>query len=68
MGGGGRGRDRDSLPEGGREEAHRGVQVRCFADPTKIVLALCEKRAERVLIEQISSAKDLICKKKEVTR
>jgi hypothetical protein len=37
------------------------VFARCFADPTKFVLALCEKRAERARIEQISSAKDLIC-------
>lgn len=37
--------------------------ARCFAEPAKFVLALCEKRAERARIEQIPSAKDLICKK-----
>jgi hypothetical protein len=37
--------------------------ARCLTDPTKFILALCEKRAERTRIEKISSAKDLICKK-----
>jgi len=39
------------------------VLTRRFADPTKLVLALCEKRTERMCIEQIYRAKDLICKK-----
>jgi hypothetical protein len=48
----------------GREEGSlTGMFARCFADPTKFILALCEKRAERARIEKISSAKDLICKK-----
>ena len=40
-----------------------GMFAWCFADPTKFVLALREKRAERVRIEQVSSTNDLICKK-----
>jgi hypothetical protein len=37
--------------------------ARYFANPTKLILALCEKRVECARIEKISSAKDLICKK-----
>lgn len=40
-----------------------GMFTWCFADPTKFVLALREKCAERVRIEQVSSTNDLICKK-----
>jgi len=36
--------------------------ARCFANPTKLVLALREIRAERPPIEQVSRAKDLIYK------
>lgn len=36
--------------------------ARCFANPTKLVLALREIRAERSRIEQISRTKDLIYK------
>jgi hypothetical protein len=38
------------------------VFARCFANPTKLVLALREIRAERSRIEQISRTKDLIYK------
>jgi len=39
-----------------------GIFARRFANPTKLVLALCQKRAERARIEQITCAKNLIYK------
>ena len=39
-----------------------GIFARRFANPTELVLALCQKRAERARIEQITRAKDLIYK------
>ena len=57
-------RPRHGCPKGGgRRRRLTRMFTRCFADPTEFVLALREKRAERARIEQLSGAKNLICKK-----